>query len=46
MRARRAGLLVNISSRDALAGYRALTQAEQDDINRHEQLTLSTDPVG
>jgi NAD(P)-dependent dehydrogenase (short-subunit alcohol dehydrogenase family) len=28
---------------DALAGYRAHTQAEHDDIDSHEQLTLSTD---
>ena len=28
---------------DALAGYRAQAQAERDDIDRYEQLTLSTD---
>ena len=28
---------------DALSGYRARVQAEQDDIQHHEQLTLSTD---
>jgi len=31
---------------DALAGYRAHARAEQDDIDRHEQLTLSTDATG
>jgi NAD(P)-dependent dehydrogenase (short-subunit alcohol dehydrogenase family) len=31
---------------DALAGYRALARAEHDDIDRHEQLTLSTDAAG
>ena len=31
---------------DALADYRVLAQAEQDYIDRHEQLTLSTDAAG
>lgn len=31
---------------DALAGYRALVKTEQDDIARHEALTVSTDAVG